>query len=62
MQSVPESNALLRRKDTSGSVALIYPITIADNVDGLENVEFITTDDIDEICGASIVNATEATF
>lgn len=60
--AITESNILLRGKDTSNNQVLLYPITKADNVDGLENVEFITTDDIDEICGASIVNATEVTF
>lgn len=60
--AITETDILLRGKDTSGNQTLLYPITKADNVDGLEDTVFITTDDIDEICGASIVNATEVTF
>ena len=35
--SISEINALLRSKDKSGNDKLIYPITKADNVDGLED-------------------------
>lgn len=34
--AVTENNVLLRRKDTSGNSNLLYPITMVENVDGLE--------------------------
>lgn len=36
--SVTEKNALIRAKDVTGNSFLIYPITKAENVDGLDEV------------------------
>lgn len=36
--SISEQNALIRAKDASGNSLIIYPITKADNVDGLDEV------------------------
>lgn len=49
-----EHNALIRAKDASGNSLLIYPITKAENIDGLEEslatksqVQIITWEDDD---------------
>lgn len=35
--AVTENNVLMRYKDSAGNTSLLYPITKADNVDGLDN-------------------------